>query len=200
MALPIQTTLPVRKHEPADVEKKLKDAASMYEQHFLQEMMKGMRKTVTQGTPLSQGEKLYREQLDQKYVEAWSSNGGIGLSKVIYDQLHAKFFPDRTAPAPKGPLPAETSRVHSVKDGDARMDFSFEGTGDVTAPFDGKILSAQALPSGETGVLISHPELNMESRLVFNGSANIKPGQNIAAGEVLASNSSGKTYWSVVAS
>ncbi|MGZ3793814.1 MAG: rod-binding protein [Bdellovibrio sp.] len=74
-------------------EQKLRDVSDMYEKHFLREMMKAMRSTVHEGgfVQSNQAEKIFREQLDEHYVEKWGERGGIGLSDLIYKQLVDKF-------------------------------------------------------------------------------------------------------------
>ena len=70
-------------------DKQLKDVAALYEKQFLREMVKQMRSTVSESELMPTGfaEKYYREQLDHQYVESWGDTGGIGLGKMIYDQL-----------------------------------------------------------------------------------------------------------------
>lgn len=74
-------------------EQKLRDVSDMYEKHFLREMTKAMRSTVHEGGFIqsNQAEKIFREQLDEHYVEKWGERGGIGLSDLIYKQLVDKF-------------------------------------------------------------------------------------------------------------
>jgi Rod binding domain-containing protein len=78
--------------------------AKLYEKQFLREMVKAMRGT-TQLSDLekpSMGEQIYREQLDQEYVEAWGEHGGIGLADVIYNSLMDRFYPkSRSATQPR---------------------------------------------------------------------------------------------------
>ena len=68
------------------------NAAKMYERYFLGQMMKAMRSTVTKSEleKPSMGENIYREQLDDQYVESWSERGGIGLADMIHDELMGK--------------------------------------------------------------------------------------------------------------
>lgn len=68
------------------------NAAKMYERYFLGQMMKAMRSTVAKSEleKPSMGENIYREQLDDQYVESWSERGGIGLADMIHDELVGK--------------------------------------------------------------------------------------------------------------
>lgn len=95
-------------------DQKLRDVSDMYEKHFLREMMKAMRSTVHEGGFIqsNQAEKIFREQLDDHYVDKWGERGGIGLSDMIYKQLVDKFGPmmgmgvDKSGVGkPQGPLP-----------------------------------------------------------------------------------------------
>jgi hypothetical protein len=66
-------------------DQKLHEVSEMYEKHFLREMMKAMRSTVHEGGFIqqNQAERIFKEQLDDHYVDKWSEKGGIGLSKVF---------------------------------------------------------------------------------------------------------------------
>lgn len=68
------------------------DAAKMYEKYFLGQMMKAMRSTVSKSEleKPSMGEGIYREQLDDQYVDSWGERGGIGLADMIHDELVGK--------------------------------------------------------------------------------------------------------------
>lgn|GEM_PF-4092103 len=79
-----------------DQKKRVRDAAEQYEKYFLREMMKAMRATVGGQAgilPTNPGEKLFREQLDDEYVEKWSQRGGVGYADIIYDQIVQRYGP-----------------------------------------------------------------------------------------------------------
>lgn len=67
----------------------VREAAELYEEQFLREMVRAMRKTVPQSDLMApnMAEKIYREQLDDQYVEAWVRNGGTGLADLIEQQI-----------------------------------------------------------------------------------------------------------------
>lgn len=67
-------------------DKKLKEASQLYEKHFLKELVKAMRKTAPQSsfTKPSMAEKIYKQKLDEEYVEKWGDREGIGLADMIY--------------------------------------------------------------------------------------------------------------------
>ena len=77
----------------AAAEKQLRDVSALYEKQFLREMVKQMRASVGESEfmPAGFAEKYYREELDHQYVESWGDQGGIGLGKMIYDQLISKY-------------------------------------------------------------------------------------------------------------
>jgi len=95
---------------PEEQDQKLKDVAKLYEKQFLREMTKAMRSTVSEDgfIKANQAEKIFREQLDQEYVEKWGDKGGIGLADMIYKQLLDKLGPGmgiKSAPQrPMGPI------------------------------------------------------------------------------------------------
>ena len=91
---PSQTAL--RKQPPSkdEIRQKIREAAVMYEKHFLREMWKSMRATAPGGqgmVPSGPGQKLYQEQLDDQYIDQWSAQGGVGYSDIIYKQLIEKY-------------------------------------------------------------------------------------------------------------
>lgn len=120
---------------PEQKEAKLRDVADMYEKHFLREMVKSMRSTVSEGglIPTNAAEKIFREQLDEQYVENWSKKGGVGLADMIQDQLMQKFgeqmgirFP---TVKPRGPITLDAKTKQMLKDGvDAAPAVRNEGT------------------------------------------------------------------------
>ena len=79
--------------DPKQQDKKLREVAELYEGQFLREMVKAMRGTVQESglVKVSQGEHIYREQLDQNYVDEWSKRGGLGFQEIIYKQLLEKY-------------------------------------------------------------------------------------------------------------
>jgi flagellar protein FlgJ len=78
---------------PEQMDQKFKDIAKLYEKQFMREMVKAMRATTGKNEllPVSQGEKIFQEQLDQEYVEKWGDQGGLGLSDTIYKNLLDKY-------------------------------------------------------------------------------------------------------------
>jgi flagellar protein FlgJ len=79
---------------PEQVDQGVRDAAKQMEGQFLREMVRQMRSTVSEDggfIPTSSAEKIFREQLDEQYVEKWGDKGGIGLADLIHDQIIDKY-------------------------------------------------------------------------------------------------------------
>ena len=92
-AIPFQTMKNLRPVRDLDTqERRLREVAEMYEKQFLGEMIKAMRGTVKDSglIPVSQGERIFRDELDGQYSEQWAKNGGIGLADLIYQQMRDK--------------------------------------------------------------------------------------------------------------
>src|SRR5689334_1017490 len=89
-----------------ELDKKFREVSEMYEKQFLREMTKAMRSTIQESglVKVNQGEKIFREQLDNEYVEKWGSSGGIGLADMIYDQLLFHYGPKTPDQRPQGPI------------------------------------------------------------------------------------------------
>lgn len=82
----------VRKAPPTERDPRVMDAARMYEKYFLNQMVKAMRSTVKYSDlqKPTMGEEIYRDQLDDQYVDSWTNTGGIGLADMIHDELLGK--------------------------------------------------------------------------------------------------------------
>src|SRR5262245_47892062 len=95
----IQGSFPLRtspEQKLKEQDGQLREAAKMYENHFLNEMVKAMRSTVKHDDGLIKqnfGEKIFSEQLDQQYVDGWANKGGVGLADLIYNQLRERLMP-----------------------------------------------------------------------------------------------------------
>lgn len=157
--------------DTAAAEKQLRDVATLYEKQFLREMVKQMRTSVTESElmPASFGEKYYREQLDHQYVESWGDKGGIGLGKLIYDQLLERYGERLGIKIPKekpqGPLPLTyrdqwTGRVQT-----ANKSLHFEKSKEpreaqaplpIESPWEGRWLGSFELGNGLKAGKIEH--------------------------------------------
>jgi len=204
--------------EQKSPEVKLREVSDMYEKHFLREMMKAMRSTVHEGGLIqtNQAEKIFREQLDENYVDKWGEKGGIGLSDMIYGQLVEKFGVQmgiRTAPVkPHGPLALDgKSNFHATpfqragkKDAvsyrfDKDPKSAVGGSAEVQSPWDGILLGKQRLGEDQTLVEIEHDN-GLKSQLVFKGGlSKLETGQKLQAGDTLGflSPEAKSLYWTV---
>jgi flagellar protein FlgJ len=181
-----------KKVDAAAADQKLHEVAQLYEEQFLREMVKAMRGTVPEGglIKVSQGEQLYREQLDQNYTEKWSKQGGLGLQEMIYQQLVEKFGAKmglgQAAVKPQGPLPLEAqahfrSLVRASSAG-AGLGLQLERqpvpqleNSPVSRPptplqnaWDGKLLGVHEINPNEYVIQIGHDN-GLSSKTVFRG-------------------------------
>ncbi|MNJ92743.1 flagellar rod assembly protein/muramidase FlgJ [compost metagenome] len=204
----------------ASPEEKLRQVSDMYEKHFLREMTKAMRTTVGEGgfVKQNQAEKIFREQLDDKYVDQWGDKGGIGLSDMIYNQLIEKFGVRMGIKAPvakpQGPLPlnakseytaAQYTRPGNKEAVSVRFDKNLNGvtltpdSREVKSPWDGVLLGKRSLGDDQSLIEIAHDN-GLKSQMVFKGGvSNFSTGQKLQAGETLGflSPEAKALYWSV---
>lgn len=70
-------------------EKKLKEACAQFETMFVHMLMKNMRNTIVDGgfTEKSYAREMFEGMLDEELAKEVSKEQGIGISKLIYDQL-----------------------------------------------------------------------------------------------------------------
>lgn len=184
----------------AQQDQQLREASQMYEQHFMREMVKAMRQATPENGLIetSFGEKIYREQLDNQYVENWSKGGGVGLADMIYNNIRERYFPsaENLLPPPKGPLPLDGKKQINAPDWQAKplklpqegdLSFRFEGKTPqmIESPWDGQV---QRVTQGEgnLGVVEILHDQGLVSKFVFSGAANRHlEGRRVQAGEAL---------------
>lgn len=220
----IQKSLPVNQQRTADAQdKKLRNAANMYEERFLNTMVEQMRRTVPKSKLVkkSYAESYFQNKLDQKYVKAWTNKGGIGLSDIIYNQIQEKITgASRYVARPQGPLKVspEKSMMDIPKEpkvmpykiqqgpapeGEQGQNFYFKKNSDeapskIHSPWAGEVNSKKQI--GDNTILKINHENEMQSVLSFNGQDpglragdKLRPGQEV--GEL--SNNAGGFLWSV---
>lgn len=70
-------------------QKALQDACKQFEAYFMQQMLKEMRSTIQRSDFIAEnrGEEIFTEMLDEEYSKEASKGGGIGLAKMLYEQL-----------------------------------------------------------------------------------------------------------------
>jgi flagellar protein FlgJ len=208
----------MRKPVDKTPETKLREVSDMYEKHFLREMTKAMRSTVHEGgfIQMNQAEKIFREQLDEHYVEKWGEKGGIGLSDMIYKQLIEKFGVAMGIKArvdkPRGPLPLDRAK-NFQHPGKSKSTLSYKidvapeiqgggarpGSRDVKAPWAGAFGAVTTLADNQTQVEIEHDN-GLKSQVVFKGTvAKLSTGQKVQAGDTLGflSSEAKSIYWTV---
>lgn len=112
-----------RPHGQPPRNEKVDQVAKMYERQFLSEMFKAMRSTVNETDKPSMAQEIYQGQRDEQYLDAWSEQGGIGFSNIIYDQIMEKFFgqtPQGAQLKKQGMIPLtnrDVARVSKVENG-----------------------------------------------------------------------------------
>ena len=174
---------------------KVLEAARMYEQAFLKQMVGAMRQAVPKSDLVkeSMGERIYKDQMYDNYVEQWSNVGGVGLGDLIYDQIIERFGPQQKQIRPQGPLPANDNRTYQIENDSSQtgaMLMKFkpqknfgEGSMQITSPWEGELIGSNNLESGEKALFIKHPN-DMKSTFIFKGSLNLSK-NNFSPGESL---------------
>lgn len=189
------------------MDEKLKDVSQMYEKHFLGEMMKAMRSTVHESGFIksNQAEKIFRDQLDQEYVDKWGAKGGIGLADLIYKQMIEKYGVQmglkNPVQKPQGPLPITDKDLFVAKSfqrngKDTNLSFRFDKKQaeaaleqqkplEVSNPWSGTLLGKRTLLTGEVLMDFNHDN-GLRSQIVFRGvSGALNVGAKIQAGETV---------------
>lgn len=178
MEIKKDTFIPTRTVQAqSEIDQKLKDAAQMYEQHFLGEMVKAMRQSVSTSDLVesNMGQKIYEGQLDQQYVEQWSNAGGVGLSDLIYQNIKERYFPAHTMTrvAPGEVVPTQKNvEMYPIKNSDVGAPASAKAlenlSGSNPATFGpsthlkikiDKTQSSNDVNSPAEGVVVSHAQL-----------------------------------------
>jgi peptidoglycan hydrolase FlgJ len=211
----IQKGLPLQAQKTT--EEKFREVSDLYEKHFMREMVKAMRSTVQESGFIksNQAEKIFRDQLDDEYVNKWSDRGGIGMSDLIYDQLMEKFgslLKRNGMQKPAGPLPMTekantslhfqlTSQAQTAKNMDMKISpkNGVWPSLDVKSPWSGTLLKSVELGNEEQLVEIDHGN-GLLGKYVFKGwSSDLASQTKIEAGQVLGkiSPDSGALYWSL---
>lgn len=197
-----------RPRNPA-LEEKLKNVSELYEKQFLREIVKAMRSTIHEGGLIrtGQGEKIFREELDNEYVEKWGEQGGIGIANLIYDQLMEKYGPKEIVQRPQGPIPWSNKSeigVRRIPSPNSGISFSLDTKSEgapvkVENPWSGILLNQISM--GEDNYLLDIGHDNgLWSRLSFKGTPfRFDLRQELKAGEPLAilSPDSNQMYWNI---
>jgi len=182
------------------IDAKLRDASKMYEKQFLREMVKAMRSTVNYSEMSKPGyaEKIYQNQLDNQYAENWGETGGIGLSKLIFEQIKSRHFKNKNIPKPSGPIPINQDKFLKNNIGPNKMMPVKQNTNDkdLSFIFDTKAFDSKQATSPWAGQIknifkqdqqkvieIEH-DMKLSSIISFDGeiTKDLKPGQRVEQG------------------
>ena len=189
---------------------RLLGAARMYEQQFLREMVKAMRQTVNESDfmPANMGEKIFRDQLDDKYVEEWSQTGGIGFADLIYNHVIDRYQNQfKSIHRPKSPLPSQGNPSFNFKVQDqgnkTKIHIQRPQTGaslshpqSVVSPWDAKVTLTEG--SSLKAYILDHGE-GLTSTIAFDGTPVVQSGQTVKAGTKLGllNPSSRDIFWNI---
>jgi flagellar protein FlgJ len=185
---------------------KIDEVSKLYEKQFLREMVKAMRSTVSFSdvTKPSMAENIYRDQLDEQYVESWGDQGGVGLSNMIYEQLMEKFFGGSDSDAgaalkKQGPIAltdrdvSRVARMPSAVPNSNQLPLRIEvkpspngGPVQVHAPWDATVVAKAQVEGGKTAVTLEHLP-GVKSTVIFDGVAasEIEPGKKVSKGQTV---------------
>ncbi|MFP5520147.1 MAG: rod-binding protein [Bdellovibrionia bacterium] len=211
----VQKYMPPR--ERPEPKEQLRDVANMYEKHFLRQMVKAMRSTVQESgfIQTNHAEKIFREQLDDQYVESWGKQGGVGFSDLIYNQLIEKFgaqlgIKEQVA-KPQGPIAVkiqdqqqQSFRKQEGNKEKISYEFSLAGAQNPEArvvqnPWSGKLTKKIELRPDEHLLEVEHKN-GLKSQIMYQGRVSqIEIGKELQGGESLgtASPDSSRLIWNV---
>lgn len=198
---------------------KLREVADMYEKHFIKEMMKQMKSTVSEGTGMfkkNNAEKIFQEQLDDEYSTQWNKQGRFGMSDMIYDQLMdrygSQFGLKENLEKPSGPIELNQKK-HEIKDLKSTNEFSIKIESKVPAgstkenqtvknPWAGTLQSKEMMNEDHTLYKIKHDN-GLESLIMIQGGSSDKTrflssGDYLQAGDELGlAQETSPLFWTV---
>ncbi len=185
-------------------DQEIRQVSKLYEQQFLNEMMKAMRQSVPEAgfIPKSMGEKIYMDQLDHEYVQQWSAQGELGLSELIYQEIKEKILgpdsPEFIKPLKPQPMPLKDSGVKSIEPVKTQTDgltykLQMEQSAQqVKTLFSGTVVAVQSTGENEAIVTLDHEEPPMKSVWSFSGVPHgLRPGRYLEAGDEMGRITSG---------
>lgn len=197
-ALPLQETTTSEK-----VKTQFREVSDMYEKHFLRELMKSMRSSVPESglVKVNGAEKIFREQLDNEYVEKWGEKGGVGISDMIYKDLVDKFgerygLKERQE-KPSGPLKLGDKDTLNIKrnfdKANQKLEFQFDelkkeqgSSIEALSPWSGRLSKKIQLSADEYFLEVNHDN-GLTSQMKFKGLAQpLNTSEKLNAGDKLA--------------
>lgn len=193
---------------------RMMEAAKAFENQFLRFLVSEMRKGSHGGDALIEegmGEQIFKEELDNSYVDSWVERGGVGLSQMIYDHLMDRYGAQKVLPkgpneflktdgikkAPTMPKQNPYSDLLSKTDGSLflakRLENGFHLKSQkplgqpvaLMAPQSGLVLQAAALDDGRSSIKIQHDE-GLVTEIVHSGKNKVAPGARLVAGSTIA--------------
>lgn len=185
---------------------KLLKAARMFEKQFLSEMVRAMRRTVQNGGLIetSMGEGIFREKLDDEYVEAWGEKGGIGLADVIYKQVAERYgigSQPQTFERANGTgqfMPLDSKNLAGAKATSMNIQLAKGEPQVLRAPWSGRLLSQGRLDDGRVWVRIRHDLEKLDSDFIYRGALpQFEQNQTINKGDILGQLNSGSFEWKI---
>ncbi len=198
---------------------KLREVADMYEKHFLKEMLKQMKATVSEGTGMfkkNNAEKIFQEQLDDEYTTQWNKQGSFGLSDLVYNQLMdrygTQFGLKEPLQKPAGPIELNQKK-HDIENLKSGEDFSIKieakdpsgasiENQPVKNPWAGTLQSKELINNDHTLYKIKHDN-GLESLITIQGAASEKTrflssGDYLQAGDELGlAKETSPLFWTV---
>ncbi|OYZ17784.1 MAG: hypothetical protein B7Y39_14745 [Bdellovibrio sp. 28-41-41] len=213
----VQKGLPL--NEPVTTEKvktQFRDVSDMYEKHFLRELMKSMRSSVQESglVKVNGAEKIFREQLDNEYVEKWGEKGGIGISDMIYKDLVDKFgerygLKEHQA-KPTGPLMLTEKDTLNMKrsydKSTQKLEFQFDslkkdqaGAVEAVNPWSGVLSKKVQLSADEYFLEVNHDN-GLTSQMKFKGLAQpLKVNDRLETGDKIGilSQDTNEFFWNL---
>lgn len=198
-----------------NLDQKFKDVAKLYEKQFMREMVKAMRSTIHESNfvPANTAEKIFREQLDDEYVDKWSDRGGVGFADLIYNQLIEKYGSviGQKVTRPKGPIALTEKGMTSVKfesfrpPGNADQmnlklmpSHSQWPSSEIVSPWSGVLRRNLNLEDGQKVLEVDHSN-GVLGQYVFRGTSSLPIGSEIGAGQTMGEMQadSKAMYWSL---
>jgi flagellar protein FlgJ len=73
--------------EKMELREKTQEVETLFVKMMLDQMRKSVKPESSGSAAEDQGKDIYQEMLYNEYAKSISSNGGIGIAKLIYDQL-----------------------------------------------------------------------------------------------------------------
>jgi flagellar protein FlgJ len=97
--------------KPVPTEAEIKKAAQDFESLLLNQMIKGLRRTVPEAEPKGHEHQMYQEMLDERLAQELAGRGGIGIA----DALRRYMSPRPAPPQGSSLTPPSLSTERNIK-------------------------------------------------------------------------------------